>query len=367
MKIKEIDFDKCDTLKGLISFETTDTMPQKIPFDDRNWTRSKCFTYIDWVNQALHGLVVLKNGHGEYDERFIRQELPGFLNKYGVDVEFKESKKDQIAFVAVEQDGIVVDDGKTLIPIDYAFGRAEPEQQARQLKAISHYTDISSTRSILESRAFIAKSLSRYGSEKRFVENENSRRLVFIACFTKNLESNERMWKQFADDHRGCKIDIIFKNSFAKAFPLEQMIVCKCDNGERFLLPPSHLRGKGTNPHVYFTVHFSQPEYEEDATEATTLSICENGCRSDFTVLQCTGKSVLPRFEYQDEVRLLLNLHSCERTRIPYIQKVNVPFEISEIEKIVVTVGQNATEQARERIKSLCANSPKIFKFESEI
>ena len=75
MEIEKINFEECTSLKDLVSFETTDVMPEEITFSNRNWVHSKCYIHIDPKCHTLHGLIVLKDRHGEWANTFFRHFL----------------------------------------------------------------------------------------------------------------------------------------------------------------------------------------------------------------------------------------------------------------------------------------------------
>lgn len=354
MEINETDLLECGELKNYLDFIMVDTMPEDIPLEDRKWFRSKAYIRVDQNARTLYGVILMKANFGKYDEAYFRQELSRFFEDGEISIEFEEKKNNQIAFTVTNPDGIVVDDGRTLIPLFKSH--LDTGVEAAQLKAVSHYTEIPKAEKILESGLFLAKSLYRYQSEKKFIANENSRKLLFDVCFTKNLENNEKMWECFAKDHRGCKVDFIFKHSLEKAFPSNRTLKCRDDFQKEYKISPTFSLEEDTLPCGY-KVRFAFPEYVDSASESVTPMIYEDGRYWPYSVLQHAGRSISPNYKYQDEVRLLISLHSPERVTIPFIQTIEVPFESSEIEKIVVTVGENASRSAKQKIVALCANS----------
>ena len=107
---------------------------------------------------------------------------------------------------------ICVDSNTDIFP--YFCGKPSTENQARALKAVAHYTTSKGAIKILSEGTVLGKSLSRYQSEAMFSLNANTRKTMFITCFTSKLVSEESMWQAFGDEHKGCKIDFYFKNSF---------------------------------------------------------------------------------------------------------------------------------------------------------
>lgn len=259
---------------------------------------------------------------------------------------------------------IIVDSNKTVVP--FFWGEPDTEPQAKGLKAVSHYTEINKAIQILKNHVFWAKSLSRYSSESVFVANENSRRLYFVSCFSADLKSTETMWERFANNHKGCKLNFIFKRTLADAFPLGHIIRGVDIDGNLHKVSFGFNHSEGTLPHVFFTVHYSLARYTSDLSNKAILQVCDSGQVEDFTISPYVGRSVKDSFEYQNEVRILLQLNSFHRSEIPYIQKVELPFDPSEMEKIVLTIGKNATDPARQKIENEFGGSPLIM-IENEI
>lgn len=177
------------------------------------------------------------------------------------------------------------------------------------------------------------------------------------------------MWTKFADKHKGCKLDFIFKRTLADAFPLDTTIRCIDAGGSSYKISFGSARSayaEDTLPNVFFTVHFSLAQYTSDLSNKAILQVCDSGQVEDFTISPYVGRSVKDSFEYQNEVRILLQLNSFHRSEIPYIQKVELPFDPSEMEKIVLTIGKNATDPARQKIENEFGGSPLIM-IENEI
>ena len=259
---------------------------------------------------------------------------------------------------------IIVNSEKTLVP--FFCGEPNTEPQAKSLKAVSHYTEVNNAIKILKNNVFIGKSLSRYCSESVFVPTENSRRLYFVSCFSTNLKSEETMWTKFADKHKGCKLDFIFKRTLADAFPLNTTIRCIDAGGNSHEISFGSAHVGDTLPDVFFTVHYSLAQYTSELSNKAILQVCDSGQLEDFTISPYVGRSVKDSFEYQNEVRILLQLNSFRQSEIPYIQKVELPFEPSEIKEIVLTIGKNVTDSARRKIENEFGGAPLII-IENEI
>ena len=363
MQIKGIDFKTCDSLNNWVDFFRSPP-PSDCINGDCDWKHSRIYVYENEDIGSLHGMIILRKRHGEFDGMIIKQELKTFLDRRCIDVQYNEIGERQISFTAVERHCIVVDSHKTLVPCFYGDPSTEP--QAKKLKAVSHYTEANKAIKILTNSTFIGKSLSRYNSEGAFVANENSRRLCFISCFSTNLEPEETMWEKFADEHKGCKLDFIFKRTLADAFPLKKAINCEDEQGQPYEISFEFNHVEGTLPHVFFTSHYSLAQYTADLSNKATLQVFDSGSVEDFTISPYVGRNVSSGFEYQSEVRILLQLNSFYREEIPFIQKVEIPFETTEIEQIVLTIGKNATSSARRRIEDSFGNS-RLITIQSEI
>lgn len=357
MQIKDIDFKKCDGLSNWVDF--IDSLP---PSDreigDCDWKHSRVYVYEGDKPATLGGMVYLRKRHGNYDGMIIRQELKSFLDRRCIDVQFTEIGDNRISLIAGERHCIIVDSNKDLIP--FFCGEPSTEPQAKNLKTVSHYTEATSAIKILTNNIFIAKSLSRYKSEKEFVDSENSRRLCFISCFSTNLAPDDMMWERFADKHRGCKLDFVFKKTFADAFPLISPIKGRDAHEKQYEISSCFHVVEGTIPDVFFTTHYSLAEYTDDLSNRATLQVYDNGSVEDFTIAPYVGRNISRSFEYQNEVRILLRLNSFYREEIPFIQKIEVPFSIDQIDRIVLTIGKNATDSTRRRIEEMLGNSPII-------
>ena len=354
MQIKDVDFKKCDGLSNWVDFIYS-RPPSDYEIGDCDWKRSRVYIYKGDTPATLGGMIYLWKRHGKYDGMIIRQELKSFLDRRCIDVQFTEIGNDRIALIAGERHCIIVDSNKDLIP--FFCGEPSTEPQAKNLKYVSHYTEASSAIKILTHNIFIAKTLSRYKSEKEFVASENSRRLCFISCFSTNLAPDDMMWERFADQHRGCKLDFIFKNTFADAFPLIAPVKGRDEYGKQYEISSCFHIAEGTIPNVFFTTHYSLAEYTDDLSNKATLQVYDNGSVEDFTIAPYVGRNVSRGFEYQNEVRILLRLNSFYREEIPFIQKIEIPFSIAQVERIVLTIGKNATDSMRHRIEETLGNS----------
>lgn len=176
-------------------------------------------------------------------------------------------------------------------------------------------------------------------------------------CFSTNLAPDDMMWERFADKHRGCKLDFVFKKTFADAFPLISPIKGRDAHEKQYEISSCFHVVEGTIPNVFFTTHYSLAEYTDDLSNRATLQVYDNGSVEDFTIAPYVGRNISKSFEYQNEVRVLLRLNSFYREEIPFIQKIEVPFSIDQIDRIVLTIGKNATDSTRRRIKEELGDS----------
>ena len=352
MQIKDVDLQKCNELTRWV-----DVIHEQVPPDytSHTWKHSRVYAYQGEDPTTMCGFILLRERHGPYDGTIIKQDLKTFLNRCCIDIVFTEICEDKISFIATERNNIIVDSNKTLIP--FFCGDPSTEPQAKKLTEVSHYTEATSAIKILTDNIFIGKSLSRYKSEMDFVTNENSRRLDFISCFSTNLTPDGLMWERFADKHRGCKIDFVFKHTLADAFPLNCPVKYKDEHGTQYEISSGFNHVDGTLPHVFFTVHYSMAQYTDDLSNKATIQVYDNGSVEDFTISPYVGKNISSSFEYQNEVRIILQLNSFYREEIPFIQKIEIPFSIDQIDRIVLTIGKNATDSMRRRIKEELGNS----------
>lgn len=357
MQIKGIDFEKCESLYSWVDFINSQPSVHCMN-SDRDWEHNRIYIYEGECPMTLYGMILLRKQHGKYDGPIIQQELKNFFNRQCIHVQFTEVDANKLSLIAVERHEIVVDSNKTLVP--FFWGKSSMESQAKELKAVSHYTEATNAIKILTKNIFIGKSLSRYKSEIDFVANENSRRLYFICCFSTKLMSDDLMWKNFADKHRGCKIDFVFKHTFADAFPLNGLIKCQDEQGNQYEIPSGFNRIEGSTFPVFFTTHYSMVQYTADRSNKATLQVYDNGGVEDFTISSYVGKDILKNFEYQHEARILLRLNSFHQQIIPFIQKVEIPFLPDEIEQIVLTIGRDATDKTQSRIIDALGNSHNI-------
>lgn len=357
MQIKNIDFKRCNNLNNWVDFINS-LPPHEYEDSEYDWKNNRVYIYAGENSTTLRGVILLRKKHGKYDGLIIRQELKVFLNRQCIDVKFTEINENKISLIATECHCIIVNSNKNLIPC--FCGNSSTEPLAKKLKVVSHYTRANSAIKILTDNIFVGKSLSRYKSEADFVPNENSRRLYFICCFSSNLAPNDLMWDRFADKHKGCKIDFLFKHTLADAFPLNIPVKCKDKHGKQYVISSGFSHADGTLPNVFFTVHYSMAQYTNDLSNKTVLQVYDNGCFDDFTISPYVGRNILSKFEYQNEVRILLQLDSFNRTKIPFIQNIQIPFSTAEIDKIILTIGKNATDSTRNRINNAVGNSPII-------
>lgn len=353
MQIKDIDFQKCDNLVSWIDF--INSAPSECDSSEFDWKHSRVYIYGGDDTATIYGMIFLRKKHGKYDGLIIKQELRTFLDRMCIDVQFTEIDDNKISLTANERHNIIVDSNKTLVP--FFCGEPSTEPQAKRIKEVSHYTEANNAIKILQDNIFIGKSLSRYKSEMSFVSSENSRRLYFISCFSTNLESDDSMWERFADKHSGCKIDLVFKRTFADAFPLNYPVKCTDEQGNQHEISSGFNHADGTLPHVFFTTHYSMAQYTDDLSNKATLQVYNSGNVDDFTISPYVGRNVSKSFEYQKEVRILLQLNSFYREEIPFIQKIEIPFSIDQVDRIVLTIGKNATDSMRRRIKEELGDS----------
>lgn len=254
---------------------------------------------------------------------------------------------------------IIVDSNTDLFP--FFCGKPSTEHEARALKAVGHYTTSKGAIEILSESKILGKSLSRYKSESIFSLNENTRKRMFITCFTSALNSEESMWQAFADAHKGCKIDFFFKNSFYDAFLCTDPIAAFDADGNEYKVAMRIIDAPGVLKHVCFTQHFSLVEYTTDLSNKTDFPIMIDGAEKNFTIAPYVGKSIQARFEYQNEARISMYLGAVDCTEIPFIQKIKIPFTLEEIENIVVTMGSCISDYKKKKLMELSRYNKKII------
>lgn len=311
-----------------------------------NCLRTTLYYHYDYSKNLYCGLLVLGERHSQYDMQFYRQNLYLAFERFCIQVVNWQENPDRFYFELTERNSIIVDASKTLISFEAVFNRGE--DFAKEIKSVTHYTGIRAAREILTSQSFFAKSLSSYLTESAFSFNENSRRLAFLVSLSRTNSPNEGMWQRFGKEHRGCKIDIVFKHSIVDTFrPIHPFRSYDKDNKEYLIATEKHINSQGCIPNVWLNPYFHIVEYTEELYNNSVMEIVEKG-KHDYTIVDDIGKWVDSRFQFQDEVRILLLLWSGEKTEIPFIKKIKVPFLTDTIERVHVTIGNRAGVSAEE-------------------
>lgn len=351
MTIKDI-LASSDLLE-LLTFIPVDKIDLKVK------QQKKSTLYYSESGGHIEGFIVLGLRHGICDMSYFKQELKLYGESACFTFEIINESQLQLLFCLTPRNSIVVDTNAELIPFGNVLGNGIDIYDAKKLKSVSHYTTVKSVIKILSNGIFIAKSLSRYTSEKSFYLSENSRRLIFITCFSCNHDNQDDMWRKFADNYKGCKIDLFFSESILEAFKLIKPLKCYTSNGELHYIPGG-IKKKGNelesscSAMVHFSEYFYKAKYTPEFSNKSNL-ICYDPSQgiTNFTIVGETGSYVQSKYKFQDEVRIMLMLHSIIRNEIPFITKVELPFCFDYVNRIVITLGKNISLRNEMKLSNL--------------
>lgn len=320
--------------------------------------REKSTLYYCYHDDMMGCLLVIGEKHGFHDMQYFIQEIKTYSERHCccfVLIDAGLDKNSFAYFKISDRHSIIVDSNVTLIKLETFFnGGKDVEQQAKELTSVAHYTDVDSAVGILTSHSFLAKSLNRYKTEKEFSFNENSRRLAFISCFTKDAVNNTQLWvnKNFGNNHKGCKIDLFFKHSLCAAFNSVSPLKCFDEAKNEYYISTLLGDKRSSFPGVCFRMHYKDIDYEKEHGNNVNLQIYDKGLK-DFTIVDTLAKSVLDKFSYQNEMRIVLILEATQPVEIPFIQTVEIPYNIEEIERIAITAGRNVSPAGQEKLAKL--------------
>lgn len=317
--------------------------------------QKKSILYYSQSGEYIKGCIVLACKHGICDMNYFKQELNRCSESVCFSCEIISENNSTLLFSLMPRNSIIVNTNAELIP----FGEGVDKYDAQKLKSVSHYTTVKSAVEILSKGIFLAKSLSRYKSERAFVLSENSRRLHFITCFSFNINDKNDMWERFANNYKGCKIDLFFRKSILEAFMLNRPLKCYTSNGKIYYvahqagitddaLDSNHLNV------VYFSEYFYRAKYDAEFSNKSNLICYDSSIGiTNFTIVGETGSYVQNKYDFQDEARIILMLHSSVRNEIPFITEVELPFCFDYVDSIVVTLGKSVSPQNEIKLSNL--------------
>lgn len=249
---------------------------------------------------------------------------------------------------------ILVDGMRTLVMLTGEKKKINRERQyAEKRKIITHYTDITSLKKILNSRGMFAKSLIAYGTEKGFQVSEESSKLAFIICFSGNRRKSDQMWEQFKDSfqtntNERCKIDLYLKNGAKTLFDYSKEIYAYKKHGQRIdnlsFGVLGYNKSKPTNESVFIETMIRPVDYIADVCNKVNLEI--NG--KDYIIIDNIARSVRSDYSYQKEIRFIYFLKSVKEYIIEDFKYLFLPFNEEVIEKIIITFNPNFSEKKRE-------------------
>ncbi len=245
-----------------------------------------------------------------------------------------------------------VDSNYQLIPY---WGNATNEETICNLKEITHFTkSISSAISIIKGQQIRAKVLDAYNTEKGFCPDDNHRKCVFVSCFTEFVKDyREKLW-DFADKHKGCKIDFTFNRALKQGFPLNNTVVIETALGKQFFVD----RLPKMVGDIAFVPHYSSQAYEDKVSNKSVISV--KGEKHSFVDTRAVGHYVQSKFQYQAEIRISLHLLASSETIIPEMRYAYIPIDFSEIEEITVIYGCNANRSQLDDLYALQKTVPQL-------
>lgn len=336
-------------LLNLLVFISVDKIDLKIK------PQEKSTLYYSQSGEEINGCIVLAVKHGVHDMNYFKQELNRYSTSNCFIFKIIYGNNSMLLFSLTPRNSIIVDTNAELIPL----GNDLDKYDAKKLKSVSHYTTVKSAIEILSSEMFMAKSLSRYTSERSFALSENSRRLHFITCFSFNQDNKNDMWAKFADKYKGCKMDLFFKKSILEAFRLNKPLKCYTLNGEIYYIP--HVAGMKDSGfgssylnRVYVSEYFYKTKYNAEFSNKSNLTCYDPSMGiTNFTIVGETGSYVQSKYEFQEEVRIILMLHAPSKIEIPFLTKVELPFSFECVDSMVVTLGKNISTQNEIRLCNL--------------
>lgn len=347
MKILEFDFRSLSEIAEYADIIQVGNISSSFPAQNK----TTLYYHIQEESSKCFGLLVLGLRHSKHDLSYFEEKLCLAFDRACFERIQWNKNKDGLYFEIVERRTILVNGANTLISFEHVFN--DGSDTAKNIKAVSHYTTTKAAEKIISNQMIKAKSLSRYNSEAGFSYNENSRRLAFYTSFSQNTISSEEMWNRFGDKHGGCKIVFCFSHSFWNAFfPTQPLQAYDQDENEYFISTKRGFANPRCIPDVWTETHFCYAEYSSVPKNNSALEIHETWPQ-DFTIVDNIGRWVWSKYDYQQEVRIVLLLSSTKEVEIPFIKEIFLPFRINQMEKVIVTIGNRAKKRQRENILAL--------------
>lgn len=312
-------------------------------------------------SNITHCALYLGKIHSEWDMICYKQFILQFAWKQSYTVETIYSDAVKWVFDLRYDFNIVVDSNdNTLIELNVT------PKLADDVTCVCHYTSIENAVEILQSCGFFAKSLNRYNSEKYFNDNVQQRKTVFDVSFCGSMVDNDDMWYNFAKKHKGCKLEFYFKSGLKDAFTANELLKC-CNDKEKTLVGyvrPKSLRYRHYDekelvmPHVYAEIDYQYITYEKKKRNNSNVFITNENSYNP--VLNRIAWSAKKEFAYQNEIRIRVLLQSPQRVSLSPFDRIFLPYNMEQIDKINIKVGKNTSDADIQAIMCL-VDDEKIF------
>ena len=112
---------------------------------------------------------------------------------------------------------------------------------------------------------------------------------------------------------------------------------------------------------IHTTLCCANTNYTENYVNDSTMFVTELGYKQHYcTIFPDIGFSIKKCYDYQGEIRAMLFLRSLVPLEIPVLDYILIPYLEDEIEQIIITIGNKATEDKTISIQSFFKNNKKV-------
>lgn len=229
------------------------------------------------------------------------------------------------------------------------------ENEAKTIKKIYHYTKIDNLFSILGNNIFIANTTFNNDYENVFIQNNKEQlKLSFSISFSKEL-NNQTLWKKFANNMKGCCIEIVFDNEYQPLDLFDYTKLFGCYNDKIFIC---ELEARKDNKILISNDLYQKREYEVNFDVKFQPVIIDNvNNNSEIMIknesyinLNRIGKYVKKSAKNLNEVRYTLILRSTKKVEVPDFNKVLIPINYNSIKNIIIHLGDNISTNDRKKV-----------------
>lgn len=245
------------------------------------------------------------------------------------------------------------------------------EQNAYTRNFISHYTSFETLKLIFTDKTLKFNRIDQVNDkkEKNFFGNDELSNLVYVSCFTYDINESIPMWKIYGKNNNSVRISFTFN----EINPMK----CLLDEQGETISPTNtviHRYEKSNIPNCdwYYTVNCKDVIYDISEIEKNPIRRKEFETGHEIFNLSAMGAIKRKEWGYEHETRFIAYLRSTrDNVVIPDIKFLLVPIKFNYIKAITITFNPWMSDDAKVEIKqfmySIKFQNKVILRFEDSI